>query len=181
MTAEETEQLQALGRDLAGATHSAWQPRCIARAFATPTAGNVAFTMQAWIDLDAIKSPLLRGELPENADQLIATALAFGLNLDELEPDEFIDVARGLLRAIQTAFAAALRMDPPQESDEDTSADGFGDWAPLLSFLICEAGLGRSGALTTPVDQAFILLATARRNQGWRVAGTPYAMREAEQ
>ena len=44
--------LRRLGEELAGALQSPWEPACIARAFSTPAEGELALTMQRWIDLD---------------------------------------------------------------------------------------------------------------------------------
>jgi hypothetical protein len=180
-TAEEIEQLRALGKDLAGALQGDWQPRTIAEAFSTPREGTVTLTMQRWINLDGMRSELLRGEMPAQIDDLAEAAAVFDLSIAEMDAAECLALASALQRSIHKAFSAALRMERPRvegEAASDSEGDGFGDWAPLLAFLVVECGLGLPGALQTAVDQAFILLAAVRRNQGWQVAGTSYAYRD---
>ena len=59
--------------------------------------------------------------------------------------------------------------------------DGFGAWAPIWACLVTQCGLDPERALAMRVDRAQVLIATHRRNQGWQVAGTPYALRDLEQ
>ncbi len=92
MTEAEEQQLRELGQALAGAEESAGEPLCIARAFATPKAGALALTMQGWIDLETMRSPLLRLETPNRAEDLESTARVFALSLVGMPPAE---AARG--------------------------------------------------------------------------------------
>lgn len=172
--------LRALGEELAGALRSGWEPACLARAFATPAAGALALTMQQWIDLDALRSPLLQGDLPETAAQLAAAAEIFGLALDDLDPEEAAALGGAMLRACDAAFATALPMRPPQAEAGSEMADGFGTWLPLWAFLVSQCGLAPDAASALRVDRAYALMAATRRNQGWECAGTPYALRDAE-
>lgn len=174
MTEAETQQLHELSAELSAAELSPWQPRTISRAFTRRGLGEVRFTMQVWIDLDAAQSPLLLGDLPENLAQTTDAFDAFELDLGE--PEEAVLICEAMQRAIADAFAAALPMRPEKSAaDED---DGFGDWAPMLATVIAQLGLSRSEALATDVAQAFILIAAHRRNQGWSVAGVPYRLRD---
>jgi len=180
MTDDERELVEA-SQALAAAQASPWQPRCIARAFARPRPGEVAFTMQAWIDLDAAQSPLLVGEAPATAEGLDAAFAAFGLAHEELTPEETVAVVRALLRAIDAGFAAALRMQPPGESTSPAGDDGFGDWAPIFACLVVQCRLSLAEARALRVDAAHILMATMRRNERWTVSGVPYALRDLEE
>lgn len=171
--------LRRLGEELAGALQSPWEPACVARAFSTPAEGELALTLQQWIDLDAIRSPLLEGLLPETAEQLEAAAEIFALALDDLDPDEAAAIGGAMLRACGSAFATALPMRPPQAEAGSEMADGFGTWLPMWAFLVSQCGLAPDAANGLRVDRAYALMAATRRNQGWHCAGTPYAMRDA--
>lgn len=178
MTEQEERDLRELGNDVSAALQSPWEPGAIVRAFASRGLG-LSFTMQVWIDLEAVRSPLLLGELPANREQTEEAFRAFGLDLGEAE--EAVLVCDAMQRAIAEAWAAALEMKPaePQPAAIDEH-DGFGRWAPLFAGLVTQCGLGRAEALQTEVGQAFILLATERRNRGWHAAGTPYALRDVD-
>jgi hypothetical protein len=175
MTAETRAQLDELSRDLSAALQSAWQPRCIAHAFATPRAGEVVFTLQHWIDLEAIRSPLLSGGEVDAEDAIEAAAI-FGLDLQALTPEEAVRVLAAIRAAIAEGFAAALKQTPPQGSSTVGTDDGFGDWLPLVEWLLAHYPQTN---LATPVVQAFMLLAAQQRRQGWTGAG--YALRDLEE
>lgn len=182
MTEVEEQQLRELGEDLAGAQQSPWEPGTIARAWATPAANALALTMQGWIDLSAIRSPILLGEAPSGREEILQTARAFGLNYAEtLSGAEAAHLVNALLRAVDEAFAAALPMRPEQPTvGSNADADGFGTWMLISAALITQCGLEPFAALALRVDQAFTLLAAHRRNQGWEVAGVSYALKDAE-
>jgi hypothetical protein len=177
MTPKEENDLRALGNELAEALQSPREPSCVARAFATPAPGTIALTMQGWIDLEAIHSPLLRLELPEPPDALEAAARIFALTIRGLTPKEALLVARAMRRATAEAFATALPMRRPGDTDGGGD-DGFGAWLPLFAFLILECGLDPASAHASRVDQAFALLAACRRNQGWACVEASYAQRD---
>lgn len=182
MDATAIDDLRRLGEELAGALHSPWEPACIARAFSTPAEGELALTMQQWIDLDAIRSPLLQGDLPKTAAQLEAAAEIFGLALDDLDPDEAAAIGGAMLRACGTAFATALPMRQPDSqlsTNNSQLSDGFGTWLAMWAFLVSQCGLAPDAACALRVDRAYALMAATRRNQGWECAGTPYALRDA--
>jgi hypothetical protein len=177
MTEAEENDLRSLGEDLTGGAQNPAEPLCVARAFATSQPGSIALTMQGWIDLEAIRSPLLRLELPDPPDALEAAARAFALTIDGLTPKEALLVATAMRRAAAEAFAMALPMRLPGGT-ESGGDDGFGAWLPLFAFLISECGLDPASARALRVDQAFALLAACRRNQGWTCAGVSYAQRD---
>jgi hypothetical protein len=180
MTLEEENDLRALGDEMAGALQSPWEPWCVARAFATPAPGTIALTMQGWIDLEAIRSPLLRLELPDHPQELEAAAHTFKMSIAALSPTDAMALALIMRRAVAAAFALALPMHPPGSS-EGRARDGFGAWLPLFAFLVAECGLDLAGALAARVDHAFALLAACRRNQGWEGGGLSYAERDVNQ
>lgn len=175
------DELNGLSSEIAGAMQSPWEPACVARAFRAPGAGSVVFTMEGWIGLEAIRSPLLQGGLPADVEELAAAAAIFGLGIDDLTPEEAVDLASAMRRAVSEAFAMSLRMEQPAvETDAAAEPDGFGAWLPLYACLVTQCGLSRAEARACPVGEAYALTAAHRRNQGWRVAGTPYALRHME-
>ena len=180
MTETEEQNLRSLAADLAGAEQSAWQPRCLARAFATPEEGRPVFTMQTWIDLDAASSPLLEGRLPETGEDLDAAVDAFRCGPADLSPDEAVGVGLMMREAIEEAFALSLPMIPPNDGDGGalSLSGGFGDWLPIYAALVAQLGLSRADARATPVGEAFALLAADKRNRGWMPAGATYAQRD---
>ncbi|HEX8312959.1 MAG TPA: hypothetical protein VF614_16665 [Chthoniobacteraceae bacterium] len=179
ITAEqETAELQALSEEIATHEQSRWQPACIARAFATPGDGEVAFTMQAWIDLERMRSPLLHGEMPETAEEFAAAAAVFDLDISDLDAEEIADLGQALRRAIAEGFAMGLPMTPAEEGQP--AAPGFGDWLPTWTALLVECHIAPSEARRMKVGEALATLAGLRRLQGWQVAGVPYALRDLE-
>lgn len=173
------DELNELSKNAAGALQSAWEPRCIARAFASPLAGSLALTMQGWIDLEAVRSPLLAGRDPETTADLAVAFAAFGLDYEDTPPEEAVLIVGAMKRAIGEAFAAPLPMRQP-EAQPPREDGGFGSFAPVLACLVFQAGMAPRIALNLDVAQAFILIATHRYNQGWEVAGEPYAVRDLE-
>jgi hypothetical protein len=191
MTAAEEQQLRELSAELAAQQTSPWQPRCIAAAWRSSVPSSEfrvpSLTMQGWIDLDAIRSPLLVGDLPE-LEEMEATARAFGVSDFEFRvecPEAAAALAVEMQAAVARAFSAALKMLPPNPEpgtqNPEPADDGFGDWMPLLAFLVTEARLTPDDALALRVDRAFMLMAAIRRNQGWRVAGQAYALRATKE
>jgi len=180
MTEAEEQGLRELGNDLAAALQSEWEPRCISRTFRTPAPDALVLTMQGAIDLEDARSPLLQGRLPETVEQLRAAFDAFGrLELDPtaLFPDAALHLALLMRDAVVESFAMALPMRELGAASA-TSDDGFGRWLPLLACLVTQCGLSMEEALALPVGRAFALVAAMRRNDGWEVAGTSYALRE---
>lgn len=170
-----------LPRDLAGAEQDPWQPRCIARAFATPREAVAVFTMQTWIDLDAARSPLLEGVLPQTGDGLDAAIDAFRCGPVDLTPEEAVGLGLMMLDAIHAAFAMRLEVTPPGGDGDARSrglAGGFGDWLPIYAALVAQLGLSIADANALPVGKALALLASHRRNCGWMPAGATYAQRD---
>jgi len=180
MTAEEEQNLRALGADLAGAEQSPWQPRVVCRAFAR-VPGALVLTMQGWIDLEAARSPLLEGSLPDADDadgQLTRAVDAFGLGPLVAEPGERDLLVVAMLDAVFAAFETRLAMRAPGPESSPLAPGGFGAWLPVLACLIAQLGMSRPDALATPVAQAFALIAAHRHNQGWHVTEATYAQRD---
>lgn len=168
-------EIEELSAEILAAKSSPWEPWPIVRAWRSLRPGEISFTMQEWIDLEAIRSPLLRGELPASIEELAESAEILGCAVGGLEGEEAVHLANVLLQTVRKAFAAAL----PMQHDDAAPAhsDGFGDWLPLLTFLITECGMAPAVALALRVEAAFTLLATKRSNDGWRPKGAPYALR----
>lgn len=182
MTETEEQQLRELGEALAKASADPAEPRSVVRAFASRPPHYLALTMQNWIDLESIRSPLLRLQIPEDIDALERAANIFRLSVRTLTVEAAICVARAIRRAVAGAFSLALPMRRPGAlAGSRSSRDGFGAWLPLLAFLIAECGLAPAQARELRVDQAFALLAACRRNQGWEPNGMSYAQRDALQ
>lgn len=179
MTETEEQDLRALGEELAAAEQSRWEPRCVCRAFAS-VPGKLVLTMQGWIDLHAVCSPFLENRIPDGDDleqQLSAAVDAFGLGPLEATPEEAYRLGMAMLDAVNEAFTTQLRMHPPGES-QPQAPGGFGNFLPILACLIAQLGMSRRDALTTPVAQAFALIASHRSNQGWLVTGSTYTQRD---
>jgi hypothetical protein len=180
MTETEERELRELSQDLSNAMHSLWEPRCIARAFASQIAGEVVLTMQGWIDLEAIRSPILLGQELVDSMQIAVAGAAFGLAIDErLSSKEAALIVESMKEAVREAFGMSLSMRPPQGGETDEQ-DGFGNWLPVFAFLVSECGMAPSNAMRLPVKQALPLLSATRRNQGWKEGGLPYAARKEE-
>lgn len=179
-TANEDAQLRELSEDLARAGQSAADPRCIALCFCTPAEGELRLTMQQWIDLEAISSPVLQQQIPEHPDELERAANVFGLSIRDLDPGEAIGIADRLIDSVKRAFGMCLGMQQPGDSPS-AAPDGFGLWLPVFVFLIAECGCSPVTARQVPVGEAFALLAGRRRNQGWEPKGETYAQRDVLQ
>jgi len=181
-TAEEMAALRALSEELANAETSPWQPRCICDAFA-PNDGNFpaprfVLTMERWIALERVKSPVLARRLPDTTEELEQALRAFGyMGPSELEIHEWTLLAEEMVTAIEKGFSTVLAM-RPKDDEGQGERGGFGAWAPLFTCLVTQAGLTPAIAMAMPVEQANILLATMRWNQGWEEVGTPYAIRD---
>ena len=173
-TDAEIEELRALQQEIAGAVTSAWEPRCIANAFASQGLGDVVMTMQNWIDLERVKSPILVGLPLETDDDLRKAAEIFGIPIDG-DTDEVAHIAMAMERAAREAFAMSLKMRQPN-AVEMSGGDGFGTWLPTMAFLT-EGRMSWAEAAAFDVRRAFAVMAATRRNQGWDVAGVPYALR----
>ena len=79
MTAEEEAGLKALGEELEAARRSQWQPRAVARVFGRgPGEGPVRLTMQGWIDLEWVQSPLLEGGYPRSIQEIEEASSVWG-------------------------------------------------------------------------------------------------------
>ena len=181
MTEAEEQELREECNALAQAEQSPWEPRCVARAFMSPAPGALVLTMQRWIDLEAVKSPLLLGRLPDGDDlvaQMSAAVHAFDLGAMEVTPAELLELAEAMLDAVREAFAMNIKMRAPGASGLG-AASGFGLALPILACLLSELHLSRLDALATPVCQAFGLIAGHRSNQGWTALDATYAQRDS--
>lgn len=176
MTDAEERELRALGEELASVDQSPWEPRCIAAAF-YPPANLPVLTMERWIALDAIQSPLLLGKRPSDLETLESAANIFALSARTLSAEEAILLGNQLLEVVNGAFAMALRMRQPG-SEQDAGGAGFGSWLPLFTCLLVDCGMPAADVRAFPVGQAFAVLAAMRRNQGWEPAETSYAQRD---
>jgi len=181
MTASEEQKLRALQADLAQAEQGKWEPRCVCDAFATNN-GGLVLTMQGWIDLEAVKSPLLYYQLPDGEDtvaQLSAAVDAFRCGpLEKVKPESAVALGNAMIEAVREAFSLQIAMDPPGKS-QSRPPGGFGRWLPIFACLIGQLKMSRFDALATPVKQAFGLIAAHRHNQGWLPATATYAQRDA--
>lgn len=187
MTAQEEQDLREWSAELAGAERSPWEPRCVAQAFCSGAADEaLVFTMQVWIDLEAVRSPFLLGQMPEAevAYARFAEAIrAFGHPSPTPEActgEELVSVGQQIIRVIGQAFAMRLRLAPPEGMVSQAAADnGAGDWLPVVACLKSQLGFSLADALALPVGQAFALIVGHRCNQGWSVAGETYVSRDA--
>ena len=180
MTEAEERGLRELSADLAGAEKSPWQPRCVCRAFASRP-GALVLTMQGWIDLEAVRSPLLEGKRPQGDDlqaQLSAAVDAFGLGPLKVTMEEADELIDAMLDAIYAAFDTQIKLRQPGDAGPQQPG-GCGDWLSVLSCLIAQIGMTRCESLATPVCQAFAIIASHRINQGWHVVDATYAQRDA--
>ena len=192
MSPEDRADLDAMSRDIAGAYASAWEPACVTHAFRTPTS-KIVFTMQVWIDLDAIRSPLLEMEIPADLDDVDRAIAAFGLQLAgrvgilpadagvspaALTGEEAFIIAESMRNAVRDGFSMALKMRAPEGMQAILACQGFGNWIPVIAALVIDAHCRLAEAKAMPVGQAFALLAAIKGNRGWTVEGTPYALRD---
>jgi hypothetical protein len=178
MTADEEQSLRELSDELAAAERSTGEPRCITRAFASRTTGELVLTMQGWIDLEEARSPLLEARIPDGDDaleQLNAAVDAFRCGPLDVTATEAARLAGKMLTAVQRAFGTVLPMSPPNPAQG--SNDGFGTWLPVFTCLVSQVGLSRREALDLPVEQAHAIVAAMRHNEGWSSAGVTYAQR----
>jgi hypothetical protein len=173
----EIKELLEFGRDISEAMNGKWQPRCISNAFATHAATRFTLTMQAWIDLDAVRSRLLEGGLPATMGELGDALQAFGYRQEvEISAIEAAEMAHEMRAAVDAGFATSLAMSAPEKT-ETAKGDGFGSWLPIVACLVSQLGISPREVGPLPVAQALALIAATRRNQGWTEAGTPYALR----
>ena len=174
----ELDALKEIGMEAARALQSPWQPRCVSAAFIAPRTPFV-FTMQAWIELDAERSPLLIGELPETEQQLAAALAAFGhAGPVELTPEEAAGLALAMREAVDAGYSTMLKMRKPGAEEAAGGNDGFGQWLPLFACLVVQCSLSAEEARALPVAQVFALIAAMRHNESWECASEPYALRD---
>jgi hypothetical protein len=183
MTPEEEKNLRELQAELVGVSQRQWQPDCISSAFRTSEEPFV-FTMQVWIDLDYMRSPILLGRLPQEdpLESLELAAAAFGYpesNFKELTPEEAILIGEKMIKAVKDGFSMALVMTPPEGSSSSSqSDDGFGDWLPILACLKGQLHFSLAEARACPVGAALGLINGHRRNERWKPSRETYAQRD---
>ena len=180
---EELDGLIDLCREVAAAEQSPWEPRCVSNAFASHSPRTFTLTMQAWIDLDAIRSPLLQDAVPATEADFWAALSAFGAaekKGSELTPAEAAVLTEEMRAAVSAAFSMMLGMKRPDATEGD-DADGFGSWLPIFACLKTQCGYTHAEALALDAGQAFAVIAAMRKNQGWEPHGTPYAVRDLEE
>lgn len=172
----EIETLKAMGMDLSGALHSDFEPGCVALVFSRFGDRQAGFTMQRWIDLSAVLSPLLSTGVLESDADLLAAADIFEMDVKDATDEDKALCALGMERMVREGFAMALKMTQP-DAVEGRGDEGFGAWLPMYAFLI-RCGFSDAEARGYEVGQAFALMAATRSNEGWNVAGVKYALRD---
>jgi hypothetical protein len=184
MTEKDEQDLRELQGELIASDVSLWEPRCVAACFArkdTP----FDFTMQAWIDLDAVKSPFLLGKLPATALVLIQFREAFAAfghfetTPEACGPDDLILLGNQIIDAISEAFQMRVKLAPPDGCRAaHVESTGMGGWVSLFACLKSQLGFSLSEAMALNVGKAFALIAAHRCNDGWSVAGETYSQRD---
>lgn len=184
MTEQDANDLRALGMELAEAARSPWEPRCVAAAFSRH-AGPWVFRMQTWVDLEAVQSPFLLGEMPEAEEALYHFRKAFeafgyeGTTPEECDAEGLLLLGARMVQAISNGFAMRVPVAPAERDMASTSSDeGLGEFLPILACLVTQMGFRLDDALQLPVGRAFALIVAHRVNQGWRVTGESYATRD---
>ena len=179
---DETREFQ---QELLAAERSEWQPRCVSRAFASSRDEDpFAFTMQAWIDLEAVQSPFLLGQFPNDESYLYQFADAFqAFGYKESTPDQCTEeqlvlLGHKMIRAIAQGFSMHLKLAAPEGFRAKRADDGMGSWLPVMACLKSQLNFSLAEARSLLVEQAFALMAGHRCNEGWRVDGETYAQRD---
>ncbi|HEX8313003.1 MAG TPA: hypothetical protein VF614_16885 [Chthoniobacteraceae bacterium] len=177
------EDLYALSREIAEQEQSPWEPRCVSAMFSTVRQKRFRFTMQAWIDLDAIRSPLLDGAIPRKLEEIDEALSIFGFEVrEELEADEYIALSEEMLEVVNQGFAMSLGMRDPNEKESSSARpEHFGNWLPLVACMVTQFKIPYETVLKMKVGEALALVACSRHNQGWESEGTPYKLRESEE
>jgi hypothetical protein len=181
--------LQERNRALAAAANCVWEPETVADGFARSRGSVFTLTMQGWIDLSAMRSPILLEEEPEGGPEEIGRQIddalkAFGwpVTCVEMERDQIEACVSRMIDAVRLGFGAILPMSDPRAAGGRTSKPGgFGLFSTTLAALIGQLGMSRADALGTPVAQAFVLIAADKWNSGWEVNGISYAQRGVAQ
>lgn len=180
--------LMELQAELAALERSVYQPSCVSRVFATAAEeAPFVFRMQTWIDLDAIRSPVLELRLPHE-DEGVLPALAGALaafghheaTVEELEPEQVIMLFGDMIAAVQQGFSMRLTVEPPRRA-ESRADGGFGSWLPLYTCLLGQLYIPRAEVRQMPVAEAFAILAAHRWCHGWSVQGETYKNRDVRE
>lgn len=179
------EELKAESAELAKAAASRWEPLCVARQFARSEEPEFCFTMQGWVDLEAVRSPLLEGLLPQEdvAEHLAAALAAFGLPrvaAGNMEPAAAVEMLQAMRDEIIAGFAMAVKMSPiPGTPAPRKALHGMGQWLPVYACLVTQCRLSPDEALNLRVGRAFALISGMRINEGRDPEGASYAERDA--
>lgn len=177
----ELDELNALGSEAAQVLQSGREPSCVARAFRSKSTRTFVLTMQGWIDLAAIESPVLQMQLPGTLAECAAALECFGASaagIVELTPEEALVMGEEMVLACAEAFSMRLKMRPPGVGETAADDDGMGEWLPVWSSLVTQCGLSPEVANALAVGRAFALIAGLLWHRGWKVADEPYALRE---
>lgn len=183
MNDDDLRDLREFQEELLKAESSQWQPECVSEAFFSEP-GPFVLTMQAWIDLERMKSPFLFAQLPDAEDALEKFEMAFrAFGYRETMPEncdaeELLLLGQMMISSICSAFAMARRLEPPEGSKLAAGENGLGNWLPLLACMKSQLGFTVDDALALPVAKAYALVVAHRCNEGWRVAGETYANRD---
>ncbi len=183
MKPEDLKDLREMQSELLAVESSFWQPRCVSRTFWSCEEPFV-FTMQAWIDLDAIQSPFLLGELPPPEEAIWHFQEAFAAfghwqtTPDACDPEELILLGRKMIAAISEGFSMRVKLSPPEGRQSAAGENGLGDWLPIMACLKSQLMFSLAEIEALPVGKAFALLAAHRCNEGWSVSSETYAMRD---
>ena len=189
------QELLEFAQEIANVSRSPWQPCVLAEAF-TRQPVKVGpwqlgqLTLRGWIALDVVRSPFLNldsfplEDVPERLAQAI-TALTGELVtaetiIAELPPVKAQSAVQALYALCAERFSCGVKIKPPKhlEGGLEIPEDGMGDWGPQLVCLMKELGMSRMEALDTPASQAMALIVLNRHNEGYRVEGQNYRMRE---
>ncbi|MEO7933203.1 MAG: hypothetical protein ABIT76_08610 [Chthoniobacterales bacterium] len=176
-------QLLEMSAELAALESAPWEPVCVSEAFARRGPDALVFTMQGWIDLEKMKSPLLRGELPDDDEEaaFAAAIAAFEVDLvsDATDLAAAVVIMEGMIAEINAAFAMSLRVRQADAGIEiEAPEPGIGHWLAIYAALVSQLGLTPAEAKRSPVCEAFALLAGHRVNQRWTIVGPSYRDRE---
>jgi len=186
MTESDENDLREMQAELAGAESSLWEPRCVARAFRSDDDPFV-FTMQTWIDLDAVQSPFLiyrQPEAEEAIEKFRDAFAAFGhrsTTPEACEPEELLALGEKMIRKIREGFSMRVRLAPPDGQREVVGGNGIGNWLAIMGCLKSQMGFSLAESLTLPVGQAYAFITAHRCNEGRTVTGETYELRDVEE
>lgn len=182
-------ELRAENARLAAVCNTGWEPRVVTLAFARQHSSRIKFTLQTWIDLEAVESPLLRSEIPSDYDTAV-DVMADALQAFEqppieraMEPEELLRAMRAMVQLIENAWAMNVPMQEPTPQggapSGPTRDPGTGRWLALYSCLVAQLGIAPDVALRMEVAKAYALVVGHRGNTGRVPTGISYAQMDA--